>query len=186
MGGNTSRMPAAAQGVADPNYLVSLQYGDIDTRVGEPVVPPSLHLDAYKPDETGYYLVQFADVILPEWRTALEATGAESLGYVPNNAFIVRMTEPQRSLVARLQPVQWIGIYQPAYRIAPWMPPQDKGETTLVVLTFPDANLGQIVAQLEAWGGQIFATAENEFRGKVRVAIDLSVAKICGKLQNRV
>jgi subtilisin family serine protease/photosystem II stability/assembly factor-like uncharacterized protein/uncharacterized protein YegL len=174
MSSGAVQMPTVAQGPPDPNYLIFLQYGNIDTRVGEPAMSPLLHLDAYEPDEHGYYLVQFADVTLPEWRTALEATGAEPLGYVPNNAFIVRMTEAQRALVARLQPVQWIGIYQPAYRIASWMPPRGEGETTLVVLTFPGEDPEQIAAQLEGWGGEILATTENGFRGKTCVTIDLS------------
>lgn len=165
----------AGEGERDSNYIIELQYADIDVREGEPDIPSSLRIDGYqRSSEAGYYLVQSTDVILPEWKASLEATGSELLGYVPNNAFIVRMTEAERASVASLESVQWVGIYQPAYRIAPWMPTEREGQAMLVVLTFPGVDLENITSQLESWGGQIASTSENEFRGKARLEIDLS------------
>ena len=165
-------------------YAISLQVGTIDTRRGEPSLPDELHIDEYPAGEPGYYLVQSTDVILPKWKTAVQETGAELMGYVPNNAFIVRMTEGQRTTVAALGAVQWIGIYQPAYRISPALHIPLEGLSTLIVLTFPGADLTGINAQLQNWGGVIEGSSENEFRGKVRVTIDLqfvrSIARVNG------
>ena len=154
-------------------YAIQLQAGTIDTRVGEPPLPDELYIDGYQPEEPGYYIVQFVDVILPEWRDRLDATGAVRLGYVPNNAFLVRMTDAQRATVAALDVVQWVGIYQPAYRISPELPMPLEGRPTLIVLTFPGADFAGIKAQLQDWGGTIEASSESEFGGKVRVTIDL-------------
>lgn len=152
---------------------IQLQVGTIDTRVGEPPLPDELYIDGYQPEEPGYYIVQFVHVILPEWWDRLDATGAVRLGYVPNNAFLVRMTDAQRATVAALDVVQWVGIYQPAYRISPELPVPLEGQSTLIVLTFPGADFAGIKAQLQDWGGTIEASSENEFGGKVRVTIDL-------------
>jgi len=154
-------------------YAIHLQVGTIDTRAGEPPLPDELRLSEYQPGEAGYYIVQFVDVILPEWRDRLDATGAERLGYVPNNAFLVRMTPEQRASVVALTVVQWVGIYQPAYKISPGLPMPLEGQLTLTVLTLPGADFAGIRAQLQEWGSTIEASSENEFGGKVRVTIGL-------------
>jgi len=154
-------------------YAIHLRVGTIDTRLGEPPLPDELCIDGYQAGEPGYYIVQFVDVILPEWRKQLDAIGITRLGYVPNNALLVRMTPEQRVIVEALDVVQWVGIYQPAYRISPNLPMPLEGRSTLIVLTFPGADFEGIKARLQDWGGKIEASSENEFGGKVRVTIDL-------------
>jgi subtilisin family serine protease/photosystem II stability/assembly factor-like uncharacterized protein len=171
---------------SDTDYLISLQVGKFDTRAGEPAIPAGLSLEAYPPDERGYYLVQFDGIILPEWKKPVLAAGAELLAYVPYNAFITRMTDDQRAMVAGLPHVQWIGIFQPAYRIAPWMSSATAGEVVLTLLTFPGEDLQQIVAQLEPLANAIITTSENKYGGLVRLSADLSrlpsIARINGVL----
>jgi hypothetical protein len=154
-------------------YAIHLQVGTIDTRVGEPPLPDALRIDGYQHWEDGYYIVQFVDVILPEWRGRLDDIGVVRLGSVPNNAFLVRMTYAQRATVAALDVVQWVGIYQPAYKLSPELPVSLEGRSTVTVLTFPEADVAHIRAQLQAWGGTIEASSENEFGGKVRVTVNL-------------
>jgi len=69
------------------------------------------------------HLIQFAGPIKPEWRTALEAAGAQVVSYVPHNAYLVFGDAPA---VARLQTwaqsadfVQWEGGYADDYKIHP-------------------------------------------------------------------
>ena len=162
----------AAQPVIESKHLISLQYGDIDTQVGPQNIPSSLSLQTYAPDEDGYYIVQFDGVILPEWTTALESVGAEIMGYVPNNAFLVRISSVESSKLSEVEHVQWVGIYQPAYRIAPGLLQIPDERLTLTIMTFPNADLEQFVSQLEEWGGAILASFETDLAGTVRVEID--------------
>lgn len=168
----------------DSRYLIMLQYATFDIRHGEPSMPLDLHLDAYQEREQGYYIVQFTDVILPEWKTALKEDKIEILGYIPNNAFLVRMTESQRAKVIEYDHVQWCGIFQPAYRIAPWMPSQQQGEIDLIVITFPEGALAKITHELESLRGEVISVDENDFGGTIRVRSDLGavweIAKING------
>jgi hypothetical protein len=154
-------------------YAIQLQVCTIDTRAGELPLPDALRVDGYQPGEDGYYIVQFVDVISSEWRNQLDSMSVARLGYVPNNAFLVRMTSEQRDTVAALDVVQWVGIYQPAYRISPDLPVPLEGRSTLIVLTFPGADFRGIKTQLQEWGGKIEASSENEFGGKVRITTDL-------------
>ena len=113
--------------------------------------------------------MQFVDIILSEWTDELDATGVERLDPVPNNVCLVRMTNAQRDAVAGLDNVQWIGIYQPAYKVAPWLPMPLEGVSTLIVLTFPDADTAGLERQLQQWGGVI----EHKSKGKLIVKVDL-------------
>ena len=63
-------------------------------------------------------VVQFAGPIKPRWIDALRATGAEIVGYVPNNAYIIRGSRNELARVAALdagsdsddaKPIRWMG-----------------------------------------------------------------------------
>jgi uncharacterized protein (TIGR03437 family) len=72
--------------------------------------------------QLAYYLVQFSGVIRPEQTASLRASGYEIVGYVANNAYIVRA--PQTS-AAKLQAAQargqfrWLGAYGAGLKIEP-------------------------------------------------------------------
>lgn len=92
------------------------------------------------------------------------------MGYVPNNAYLVRMTNAVRQQVEGLATVQWVGIYQPAYRISKELSGMVSEQPALMtVLTFPDAGLGAISAQILELGAKIIAADENRWQGTLRV-----------------
>lgn len=165
-------------------FSIHLQWGTIDTRRGEPQLPDPLRIDAYAPDEEGYYIVQFHDKILPEWTMELEQAGINIMGYVPNNAFVVQMTHIQCDMVTSLDKVQWVGIFQPAYKISPRLSDAPQGETTLIVLTFPGVDMEKMATNIQELGGLVESQSENEFRGKLKITIDLqnliSLARLNG------
>ena len=191
--GNSPRATAAQEESTD-NFSIVMQYGVIDTRKGEPALADELRLDAFPAGQPGYYLVQFADIILPEWRESLEAAGAEIFSYVPNNTYLVRMSDDVRVVVEGMPEVQWIGVYQPAYRVSPNL--ASDGLTTqgisadvvdtgkLTVVTFPGADLTGIVAEIQAAGGQVLSQTESEWQGTLIVqagaALAYDIARING------
>ena len=49
------------------------------------------YLDAYAPEELGYFIVQFDGPIQSEWKRTLEESGVELFDYLPDFSFVVRM-----------------------------------------------------------------------------------------------
>jgi hypothetical protein len=71
----------------------------------------------------GLYVVQFVGPIKDTWLNTLKSTGARVVSYVANNAYVVYCDARSAALVSRLQDeepsVQWVGDYEPAYKLAP-------------------------------------------------------------------
>ncbi len=72
---------------------------------------------------SGLFTVQFVGPIKEEWRAAIEKTGARIITYIPNNAYIVRADSRAAFGVWQLKDqhpfVQYVGDYEPAFRMAP-------------------------------------------------------------------
>jgi Subtilase family len=73
-------------------------------------------------------LVQFAGPIKREWLDRLEAAGAEIAGYVPNYAYLIRVTPSALRRVAMLdagemaddaQPLRWMGRLEAQHKLDP-------------------------------------------------------------------
>lgn len=152
-------------------HMIVLQYGAFDTRAGEPSISPDLAIATYSADEIGYYIIQFVDTIRLEWRASLVAERIEILGYVPNNALLIRMPEYRRASIARREEVQWMGIFHPAYRIAPWMSAEEEKDFDVLVLTFAGVDLQRVVEQLETLRSKVTFTSQNEYSGIIRTTI---------------
>lgn len=70
----------------------------------------------------GLYIVQFIGPIKDEWLDALRATGSEIVTYIPNNAYVVRSGGAAANKLTALSgdsTVQFIGDYEPAFRLTP-------------------------------------------------------------------
>ncbi|HZF41650.1 MAG TPA: S8 family serine peptidase, partial [Blastocatellia bacterium] len=78
----------------------------------------------YNPD-AGLYIVQFAGPIKDDWLRTLKSTGADVVSYVSNNAYVVYCDARSATLISRMKDeqsfVQWIGDYEPAYKLEPAM-----------------------------------------------------------------
>jgi len=99
---------------------IKLQTATFRPGLGEsPALPKGLTIAAYARDQQGYYLVQFAGPVKPEWKADVEAAGAELLHYIPDFAFKVRMNPVEAMQVSQLESVGWVGLFQPAYKLSP-------------------------------------------------------------------
>lgn len=92
-----------------------------DTRKGEPALPPGLSISGY-PEGSGYYLVQFNGPITETLRHDLTSRGAQILDDFPNYAFLVRMNETSKQAIQAVDAVTYVGLFQPAYKLAPDLP----------------------------------------------------------------
>ncbi|MFT7534666.1 MAG: serine protease AprX [Hyphomicrobiaceae bacterium] len=94
---------------------INLRYQSFDPTVSQPDVAPALRSNA----KMQMHIVQFAGVPTQVDRDAIAAAGGKLIGYLPVNAYVVRMTAAQAARVAAHASVRWLGGYQPAYRLEP-------------------------------------------------------------------
>lgn len=104
-------------------------------------------------------IVQYTGPVTANRQKALLDAGVRILGYIPNNALLVRLTPETADKIARFPGVRWIGDYQPAYKLSPELASDlahksvDTSRSTLdlAVAFMPDSNmdlaLNQIVAR---------------------------------------
>lgn len=64
-------------------------------------------------------IIQFKDLIRADQREKLKKIGVKFLHYIPNNAYIVGVSEKAVPLLNNLEFIQWMGDYEPAFKIDP-------------------------------------------------------------------
>jgi hypothetical protein len=156
-----------------------------------------LQLSAYPGDGTGYYLVQFRGPIATSDVDALTAAGAEVFDYTPDFTFIVKMDNTTRAAIEQMTQVRWVGLYQPAYRLAADLQAQvpndiaisrpskpsdgrqiaypetlwDDDPIKVVIIIFRGEELAPIIAQVEDLDGTILDQSQTEWKSKLIVSV---------------
>lgn len=157
----------------DEQNLIVLNGYVIDTSNAEPLSkqPPAdlrqtrmaeARKNFSRPGE-GLYIVQFIGPIQDEWLKELNQTGAEVISYVPNNAYIVRANKNSAMGLIALKDeqsfVQWVGDYEPAFRIAPSLAgvrEVDNSQNVNVTVQILDgADAKQAIANLKASASRV-------------------------------
>lgn len=114
--------------MADDSNKIMLNAGAIDTTTAA-----AQALRSVVGDNSGkqMHLVQFAGPIRAEWLAGLQATGAQVVTYIPNNAYLVygdvHSLQAVRQWAAAQSFVQWDGNYTSAYRLDPGVTAESKG-----------------------------------------------------------
>ncbi|MEO0155921.1 MAG: S8 family serine peptidase [candidate division WOR-3 bacterium] len=124
-----------------------------DTRLlgktGEPDLPSELKVQ-YRDDETGYYIVQFSGPVYGPEKDWLEAQGVKVHFYIPNYGFVISLKERRQKDVILANPsVNWLGVYQPAYKISPLFD-CIRNQGKVVILLFNDAEINSVVEQINS------------------------------------
>jgi subtilisin family serine protease len=99
--------------LADAKY-VRLRNELIRTPSKGPVLARPL---AIEPPVSGLYLVQFEGRLQSAWRQQLQAAGVILLRFVPDDAFVVRLSGARLDQVRALPFVRWIGEYRSEYKM---------------------------------------------------------------------
>lgn len=107
-------MLAAASALADP---IMLKIGNFDPP--HQVLPLPLKLQAKQTSEPAYYIVQFKSAIRESDKAGLRQRGLESLGYLPENAYILRVDGALKDDLGKWNRVAWIGRFEPGYKLSP-------------------------------------------------------------------
>ena len=157
----------------DTSERPSLDRADIQT---------GLRLMGLSSSDSAYYLVQFSGPIREEWKAAIKNVGGKLFGFVPNHAFIVKMNGVITGKVDALPEVNWVGLYHPAYKIAPGLAAKVQvGSEPLVVtiMTFEPSAVEEVANVIEELGGQALDWQPGSRWGLVRAEIEpAAVAEI--------
>ena len=151
-------LPASVTG---PMTLDFVQGYRFDPLTSQPTLPTNLTITGYPKDTKGYYLVQFAGPIDYRWKEHVNDLGGFVLGYQPNYAFVVRMTEAVKAKVEQLPEVRWVGLLQPAYKLFPYNL-LGAGSRTVIVVLHPGESDGAFEARAKEFGGTNFIWDINE------------------------
>jgi len=178
----------------DEQNMIVLNGYVIDTSNAEPLSkqPPAdlrqtRMADARKnfsrPGE-GMYIVQFIGPIQDDWLKELNRTGADVISYVPNNAYIVRANHNAAMDLIALKDqqsfVQWVGDYEPAFRVSPSLVgARDRDDTQFVNVTvqlLAGEDASQAVAHLKSSARRVIS--ENSVLKYRNVTVNIPVSQI--------
>jgi hypothetical protein len=120
---------------------------EFDTRDGPPGVPDHLTAEGPSKGVTTSYLVQFIGPIKTKWVEYVGDLGVSVLDYIPHHAFLTRMTQETKETVERLSFVQWVGFYEPMYRVQPdlW---SMQDEILVEIILFGEESDANIISNL--------------------------------------
>ncbi len=174
--------------IADEGTLSSGPEIHLNAGTFDPLAEPGLKLagletlSAVEEDAATTYLLQFAGPVREAWKSQVAALGVRLYTYVPDYAFIARLDATQIDAVRALTFVRWVGVYQPAYRLAETFRAaaatsgamdmtalEDPLEVTVQAL--PDADLDALAAQIAALGGKVTRRAQRMTASVLRVEI---------------
>ncbi|HEX7321049.1 MAG TPA: S8 family serine peptidase [bacterium] len=153
-----------------PNYIGFANGFAIDTRVGEPVIPAELRIQSYNGD--GYYLIQFKGPIYSQWINELKSVGLDVMTYFPNYTLLVYGNVEQIEQARTRSYVNWIGIFQPAYKVqGELLKAAGNGRVTMQL--FPNADVDAVIEQVTLLGLEIVEVIRNELCNTVDIKLDL-------------
>lgn len=108
--------------------------------------PILLEPDALAGDD--HYVVQFRGPIKEEWRERLEGVAQGVYEYLPNHAYLVRLTAEGYTAIGDLPQVRTVIPYAPDFKVAPQLPLN--GPVKATIIGFPDASLDRLTQSLVA------------------------------------
>ncbi len=155
----------------DNRDYVAMQSYSFNVRDGEPKIPSNLEISGYPNDGQGYYIVQFIGPIKMEWQEQLQDMDVRLHEFRHRFNFIVEMNLKTMRNVERLDYVNWVGIYQPAYRFDHELL-ERPGTVVLDVYFFGRADPQMMAGRIANIGGEINRIARD------RVNIEIETEKI--------
>jgi len=105
-----------AQILEDRNEI-SIKGNTFNTNEGFPELDSELKIEGYESGTEGLYIVDMIGPINPEWRKTIEDIGANVFNYQPNYAYEVVMTPEKAERIENLDFVEWVGPYQPEFKM---------------------------------------------------------------------
>lgn len=160
-------------------HIIGIDGYSFDTRIGVPELPDDLRISDYPENVMGHYIVQFIGPVKEEWKEAVEQLGGIIGDYIPYNAFDVKAFPQTRAAIEDLSSVQWVGPFQPAYRVKPELWSRE-GLFDVEIITYDGKDVNRILEFLPT-SSVIKAFADEEF-GMVVARIDITLLPLLASL----
>ena len=154
----------------DPHAIL-LANAFIDTRCQlNFAIPKNLQ----SPGDPGAYIVQANGPIDGAFRAALAAAGAQIVSYIPNNAYLVRISSGGAAALAGQPPVHSVLPYEPYYKlssalIGPAMEQKPLATGAILTLGLFADNATATIDEIKSLGGTVVGTDRSPFGPIVRV-----------------
>src|SRR5437867_4560734 len=174
-----SRLPPLTNTPFSPSQLVHRDHAILlENALFDTEQPTALPIPAHlvAQDDPGSYIVQSRVPLDDAFRALLKAAGVSIVAYVPNNAYLVRVSAAGAQRLAERPQVQAVLSYQPYYKLkGPLLglameqkaPPP---ECALSLLLFADAREAAL-ADLKKLGAQILSEDRAPFGPMVKVKL---------------
>jgi len=148
--------------IATPvDYTIGFDSIEFNPLEGVPQISPTLQ---YSDESSHIYILQFIGPVKNEWKAELETYGVEIYNYIPRYSFISYIPAESVNEVASLPFVNWVGLYEPAYKIAPDFDGLT-GDVDINIYTLKGWDSTAIASELQANGvtiRDIYSLSEND------------------------
>lgn len=144
-------------------------------------LPDSLTVPSEAKATWPHHLVQLAGPPLEKWVRDVEATGVDVAEPISAYGLFVFASPQQMPAVRALSFVEWVGLFEPAYRLAENVWPLRGSAEVVRVLNvgvYPDAKLGEVRAHIEQLGGKVLE--KHEQNGVYRDLFGVCLAELPG------
>ena len=126
-----------------------------------PLEEPDIPEDLKYTEHRGFYIVQLTETITVQTRDDLLAACVDFVGYIPNHAYLVKMTLDTKAAVEGFPFVRFVDHYHPAYKIMPTL--HGASGTLMVaakVFENSEATVTEVKEAIETLGGAILGIGD--------------------------
>ncbi len=125
----------------------------------EPPAKSSLKLESRRA-KAGHYILQFAGPVEDSWKQEVEKLGVKLGDYIPEYAFVAKMTSDQASRVAGLQSVRWVERVRPSYRKDSRLSTLGVADLQVAIKLFPGESPSEVEALVKNAGGTMLSPVQ--------------------------
>ena len=173
------RAAVARRGLVPARPQVHLAAGyDFVPGEAQPAVPATLAHQQRTPedgaDPVGSYLVQFADPPGDAERAAIADAGGAVVSYVPDQAFLVRISAGSLEKLSLTRGDVAVADYLPAYKVSPRIDRETAGSAVFQAKLFSDADLARAERELSAAGASGVTIHDNGVNHIAQFTLDRS------------
>ena len=141
----------------EKNSLVLFKNKTIDTSVQPSKTFPLASRLSHR--EKIYLVVQFQGPVTLDAKKQVQKIGGEFLSYIPESAFIIRISERSSHLLSTIKTVKWVGDYEPALKLSPALIRNDAANEehvmSLHVKLFPGEKSAILKNVIQKYSGTI-------------------------------
>ncbi len=172
MGSMDPYLVSHQSGTFTPSYLPEYDYIAIagyyfNPREKLPEIPAELT------GTSDYYLIHLKGPVYDEMKQAIESYGVKLIQYIPFNCFIAKMDANKKAIIEGLPSVNWVGNYEPAYKISPLFKELSEEKEMLVIL-FDDEDIYLVKNRLVNIGCEILEVSDTDFGKIIKIMTEQS------------